>query len=218
MVSPTARPYRCVVFDLDGTVVNTIPLIIASYDHALWQVLQTRPDPDEARSWIGQTLYATFSRLYPGHADALIDAYVEFNLAHMDDLVERIPGMPELIADLTAAGIAIGIATSKRRHSAEVTLRAAGLDGAIPVTVAMEDTSLHKPDPAPLLLALERLGFAPSDSAYVGDAVVDVKAAQAAGMDAIAVTWGAGLADQLAAAGPVAVAASVAELGSFVRP
>lgn len=191
------------VFDLDGTLVNTIPLIIASYDHALWAVFQTHADPEEARGWIGQTLYGTFSSRYPDHADELIAAYLEFNLAHLDELSRPYEGMAELLIGLKAAGVTIGVATSKRRSSAVATLRAVGLDGLIPVTVAMEDTLAHKPDPEPLLLALERLGHTPSESAYVGDAVVDVLAAQAAGMDAIAVTWGAGLEAELTEAKPL---------------
>jgi pyrophosphatase PpaX len=182
--------------------VNTIPLIIASYDHALWTVFKTHADPDEARGWIGQTLYGTFNSRYPDHAEELIAAYLDFNLAHLDELSLPYEGMAELLRGLTRAGVTIGVATSKRRSSAVATLRAVGLDGLIPVTVAMEDTVAHKPDPDPLLLAVERLGHTPAESAYVGDAVVDVLAAQAAGMDAIAVTWGAGLAAELVAAGP----------------
>lgn len=206
--------YRCVVFDLDGTLANTIPLIIASYDHALWAIRKTHADPDEARSWIGQTLYETFSVRYPEQAEDLITAYLEFNLAHLDELTLRYEGMPELLTDLTDAGVAIGVATSKRRPSAEATLRAVGLDGLIPVTVGMEDTLTHKPDPAPLLLATERLGHVPEESAYVGDAVVDVLAAQAAEMDAIAVTWGAGLRTELELAAPTVLSDAMPSIRS----
>ena len=222
----TAGPeprYRCVVFDLDGTLVNTIPLIIASYDHALWTVFQTHADPEEARGWIGQTLYGTFISRYPDHADELIAAYLDFNLAHLDELALPYEGMAELLRGLSDAGVTIGVATSKRRSSAEATLCAVGLDGRIPVTVAMEDTIAHKPDPEPLLLALQRLGHTPSESAYVGDAVVDVLAAQAAGMDAVAVTWGAGLESELAEAQPILLSGEMsavrgALLGSVSRP
>ena len=206
--------YRCVVFDLDGTLANTIPLIIASYDHALWAIRKTRADPDEARSWIGQTLYGTFSVRYPEHAEALITAYLDFNLAHLEELTLRYEGIAELLTDLDQAGVTIGVATSKRRSSAEATLRAVGLDGLISVTVGMEDTPAHKPDPAPLLLAVERLGHSPRQAAYVGDAVVDVLAAQSAGMDSIAVTWGAGLVTELELAGPTVLTDTVASIRS----
>ncbi len=195
-------------------MANTIPLIIASYHHALWAVLKTRADPDEARGWIGQTLYATFQARYPEHTEALIAAYLEFNLAQLDAMIEPYAGMAALLTDLRDAGVDIGIATSKRRSSAEATLRAVGLDSVIPVTVAMDDTDVHKPHPAPLLLALERLGHSPSESAYVGDAVVDVLAAKAAGMDAIAVTWGAGRTEDLTASVPTGLVDAVAALGT----
>lgn len=203
--SVSRRRWACVVFDLDGTVANTIPLIIASYDYALRSIIKVSADPAEARSWIGQTLYGTFHARYPEQAQQLIDAYVEFNLAHLEEQVERYAGMAELLADLRDAGVTIGVATSKRRSSAEATLRCVGLDHLLPVTVAMEDTGVHKPEPDPLLLAVERLGSAPSEAVYIGDAVVDVQAARAAGMDAVAVSWGAGLRDDLEAAGPTAL-------------
>jgi pyrophosphatase PpaX len=76
----------------------------------------------------------------------------------------------------------------------------------------MDDTDAHKPDPAPLVLAADRLGHQPGECAYIGDAVVDVLAAQAAGMDPIAVTWGAGVLDELSAAGPSVLAATAVEL------
>jgi len=146
----------------------------------------------------------------------LIEAYVDFNLREMPTLLEQYPGMPELLNDLARADIDFGVATSKRRHSAELTLSYSGLDEIVPVTVAMEDTDRHKPDPAPLRLAMECLGADPRKAVYVGDAVVDVLAAQAAGMAAIAVTWGAGLRDELEAVGPTAVIDTVDELRALL--
>lgn len=207
-----------VVFDLDGTVVNTIPLIIASYEHAMRDVLGEVPSAAEARAWIGQTLYATFGTRHPERAQELVDSYVAWNAAHLPELLQDFPGTPELLAALTDAGVTIGVATSKRRVSAENTLRHAGLAGLLEVTVAMEDTDAHKPGPEPLLLALERIGGRPSQAAYVGDAGVDVLAAQAAGMASIAVTWGAGARDDLAAIRPDALVDSVAELRSLLLP
>lgn len=208
--------WRWVLFDLDGTLANTIPLIIASYDHATRRILGSGTDSGEARSWIGETLRHTFHTRYPDHAQALIDAYVEFNLRQMGALIESYPGMTGLISELSAAGVGLGVATSKRRHAAELTLEHVGLGGAIAVTVAMDDTEVHKPDPTPLLLALERLGAVAADAVYVGDAVVDVRAAEAAGMASIAVTWGAGDLDQLRAAAPTALATTVAELRALL--
>jgi len=91
-------------------------------------------------------------------------------------------------------------------------LRGVGLDGLAPLLATLEDTERHKPLPDPLLHAVAVLGVEPASCVYVGDAVVDIEAARAAGMDAIAVTWGAGLATDLDAAAPDASADSVADL------
>jgi len=201
-----------IVFDLDGTVVNTIPLIIASYEHAMWSVLGVRPTPEEARGWIGQTLTATFSQRHPERARELVESYIAWNADHLEEMLREYPGTDELLADLVRCGARVGAVTSKRHSSAARTLEVAGLAGALPVLVAMEDTDLHKPNPEPLLLALQKLGVSADRCVYVGDAVVDVQAARAAGMAAIAVTWGAGEPADLHAAGPLAVVDTMAEL------
>ena len=175
-------------------------------------VLGERVGPEEARGWIGQTLYDTFHAKYPDDADALISAYIEFNLASMQTMLEQYSGMRQLLTDLVSSGVRIGVATSKRRSSAELTLRHSGLEDVIPVTVAMDDTERHKPHPEPLLLALERLGADPAQTVYVGDAVVDVQAAHAAGLPAISVSWGAVDAAVLAAAQPEHLVSEMDEL------
>jgi len=170
------------------------------------------PDPVESQGWIGETLKDTFGRLYPEHAPALVAAYLEFNMARLPTMLERYPGITKLLAELRDAGISTGVATSKRRLSAELTLASADLDATVPLTVTMDDTEAHKPDPAPLRLALDRLGSQASEAVYIGDATVDVLAAKAAGMTSIAVTWGAGLREQLLAVAPDYLVDSVAQL------
>jgi pyrophosphatase PpaX len=193
-------------------VVNTIPLIIASYEHAMWSVLGVKPSPEEARGWIGQTLYDTFSQRNPDRAAELVDSYVAWNADHLQEFLQDYPGVDDLLGDLTGAGATIAVVTSKRQVSADNTLRSAGLAERLPVLVAMEDTDVHKPNPEPLLLALARLGAGATECVYIGDAVVDVQAARAAGMAAIAVTWGAGERADLVAAGPLAVVDTMEEL------
>jgi len=208
------RRWPCAIFDLDGTVADTVGLIIASYDHALNSVLGVRVEESLVRSWIGQTLWDVFGELWPEHADELIATYRAWNEANAPSMITAYPGIPELVDELAAAGIASGIATSKGRVQAEVALRVGGIG--LPITVAAEDTTIHKPNPAPLILARERLGMTDVPTVYVGDAVVDIQAAKAAGLDAIAVTWGAGDPDALAAAAPTATAANADELRALL--
>lgn len=203
-----------VLFDLDGTLADTVPLILASYRHALGTVLGDDAVPDEPvlRSFIGRQLAATFREVDAQRADELVAAYMEWNLANSQRYIRSFPGVPELLAELAPAGARTGIVTSKRRSSAELALRLGGLDGVVPVLAAMEDTSVHKPDPAPLRHALALLGVDPGSAVYVGDAVVDIECARAAGVASIAVTWGAAGQAQLVQAGPGAVVSQVAEL------
>lgn len=208
MISPRAG----ILFDLDGTLVDTIPLILASFDHALTQVVgETRPEP-VIRSWIGRRLGEVFEDEYPDHARELERVYIEWNLAQAARLIRRYPGIDALVRDLNEAQARFGVVTSKRLTTAEDALRLNDLKGRIELLATMESTSQHKPDPAPLLHGAARLSTPVERCVYVGDAVVDIRAAQAAGMPSIAVTWGAGARDDLVAAGPDHVIDDVAAL------
>ena len=213
MPSDPRWPY--VVFDLDGTLVDTIGLIVDSYQHAFTTVLGAAEDEVLIRSWIGQPLIRAFREHSPEQADQLFATYVEWNHANTERLVRRYAGVDDLLADLTAAGVRFAAATSKLRGAAETALRLTGIDAYLSgpqALVTLEDTDEHKPDPAPLLLAVERLGGTPAEAVYVGDAVVDVQAARGAGMAAVAVTWGAGARPDVVAASPDVVADTVGEL------
>ncbi|MFT3860663.1 HAD family hydrolase [Micropruina sp.] len=204
--------YGTVLFDLDGTLADTVPLITASFERTTSQVLGWTATPDQCRQWIGRSLRETFIELAPDRVDELMAQYLDWNLANHAAYVRSFAGVDELIDDLESSGRNFGVATSKRRSSALVSLECAGLAGRIALLATEEDTVRHKPSPDPLLHALARLDADPGDAAYVGDAVVDLQAAHAAGVTPIAVTWGAATEDELAAAEPAAIARSVSEL------
>ena len=204
------------VFDLDGTLADTINLIVESYQHAFRTVIGRVEDPDVIRSWIGRPLIDAFRDHSPEHADELYATYLQWNTDNTERLIRTYDGVIEVLGDLSAAGVHVGIATSKRRASATQAMDLLGISQHVDVLVAMEDTERHKPDPTPLLLALERMGRSSNAAVYVGDAVVDVLAGKAAGMDTIAVTWGAGLPDVLATVKPTAVVTTADELRSAI--
>jgi pyrophosphatase PpaX len=208
----TSQRWPVVLFDLDGTLADTIGLIVASYNHAFRTVLGVERDEAEIRAWIGRPLLESFAAVSPEHAVELDEVYRDWNLAQTESLLREYAGMRELVTDLSEAGAQVGVVTSKRRQTALMALRGVGLDGHVPLLATLEDTERHKPLPDPLLHAVTVLGVEPASCVYVGDAVVDIEAARAAGMDAIAVTWGAGLAADLDAASPHASADSVADL------
>ena len=201
-----------VLFDLDGTLADTIALILGSYAHATRTVLGRAASVEESRGWIGMTLADIFAERYPEHADDLMAAYLDWNPAHLDTMVEPYAGVHGLLAELDAAGVRTGVVTSKRRSSAERTLDVVGLTDLIEIIGTMEDTDRHKPAPDPLLRALDAVGRAPHEVVYVGDAIFDVQSARAAGVDAVAVTWGAGAREALHAERPHALVDDVAAL------
>lgn len=207
--------WQTVVFDLDGTLCNTIALILASFRHAHREVLGEELDQEVARSWIGRTLPDIYAP-YGEAAEDLRNSYLAFNLANLEQLQTSFDGIAELLQDLRSAGVVTGVATSKQRTSADRSLAASGLTELVPVVASMGETEHHKPHPEPIRHALAQLGADPATAVYVGDAVVDVQAAQAAGIDQIAVTWGAGDRTELLLTNPTAAVDSVDELARWL--
>ena len=183
--------FRIVLFDLDGTLIDSGPIILASMQHAVSTVLGREIPPDELGMTIGgQGLVAQMQAIDVEHADALLDAYKE----HNDGLHETLEAFDELLAvlpGLKAEGRKLGIVTAKRHRTVGLALeRFPALASAFDVVVAHEDTDRHKPDPEPVLLAVSKLGSTTSEAVYVGDSPFDIRAAKAAGTFAVAVAWG----------------------------
>jgi pyrophosphatase PpaX len=212
----TTPRWPVVLFDLDGTLADTIGLIVASYNHAFQEVMGTERDEAEIRSWIGRPLIESFAAVAPEHAEELDRVYREWNIANTERLLRAYPGVAELLADLEGAGLRTGVVTSKRRETALLAMRGVGIEGLAPLLSTLEDTEKHKPLPDPLLHGAARLGVDPADCVYVGDAAVDVAAARAAGMAAIGVTWGAVPREVLEAEEPEVVVDTVEELRRVV--
>ena len=183
--------FRIVLFDLDGTLIDSGPIILASMQHAVRTVLDREIPPDELGLTIGgQGIVAQMQAIDAEHADELLEVYKE----HNDGLHETLEAFDELIAllpRLKAEGRRLGIVTAKRHRTVGLALdRFPALRDDFDVVVAHEDTDRHKPDPDPVTLAIERLGGTPSDAAYVGDSPFDIQAAKSAGAYAVAVGWG----------------------------
>lgn len=199
------------LFDFDGTLADSLDLIMASFRHATASVLGKTPADDVLRAGIGRPLIDQMRELDPARAEQLYDVYVEHNLRHHDELLRPYPGVDGLLAALRRAGRRLGIVTSKRRATAE---RGAGLLGLGPfeVLVGWEDTQTHKPRPEPLLRALELLAADAADAVYLGDAPWDIRCGRAAGVATAAVLWGAGSRQELVAEQPDLVFAGPQEV------
>lgn len=199
-MNPGPSPWSAVIFDLDGTLVNSIDLIVASFQHAFAEVAGLEVSRAEALAWIGQPLRGVLQDRDPARADALFASYQAHNRAHAAAMIRPFPGVLELVEGLRSSDVAVAVATSKGRESATLALSLVGLDSEISILVALEDSARHKPFADPLLVAVDRVGASVERSCYVGDARVDVAAAKAAGMASVAVTYGAGTPEELVGA------------------
>jgi pyrophosphatase PpaX len=207
-----------VLFDFDGTLADSITLITASYRHTISTVFGEEVDDDEVRSWIGRPLQPVLEERYPGRGAELTAVFRAWNLANHDELIETVDGIATLLTDLHTAGARTGVVSSKKFDTVRRGLGAVGLADQIDVLAGQEQTELHKPHPEPLLYAAARLGAQPSDCVYVGDAIFDIQAARAAGMAAVAVTWGAARRAVLEAIGPDEIADDVCALRAVLLP
>ena len=210
-----APRWTAVIFDLDGTLVNTLELIVGAFQHAHERVSGERIDADLAKSWMGRSLLDIFGD--SPRADALLNAYQDFNEANLETLQSSYEGIADLLKDLSGAGVKVGVVTSKGRADAVRSVRAAGLTGLVELTTTLEETVLHKPHPDPIHHARRKLDAHDESCVYIGDAIWDVRAADAAGIDQVAVTWGASSSVALQAEDPShGVVQTVAELRALL--
>lgn len=194
-----------VLFDFDGTLVDTTEMIHQSMRHATSSVLGREDIPRETLlANVGQPLPRQMELIDTENAESLLEAYRSHHEQHHDALIREFPGVEESLSRLRSAGIKVAVVTSKRRVSVEMALEIfPGLRNVVDRFVTMEDTTHHKPHPEPLLRGLELLGSIPKErAAYVGDSPFDVEAAKAAELTSVAVSWGAFSEDALCASGP----------------
>jgi pyrophosphatase PpaX len=183
--------FPVVLFDLDGTLIDSGPIILASMQHATRTVLGREIAYEELAATVGgQGLVAQMRQLDPEHVDELVEVYREHN-DPLHETLEAFDDLLDVLPELRAGGRRLGIVTAKRHRTVQLALdRFPDLAEQFDVVVGHEDTERHKPEPDPVLAALERLGAEPGDAAYVGDSPFDIQAAKAAGAFAIAVGWG----------------------------
>lgn len=196
--------FDAVLFDLDGTLLDSIALILESYRHTLIEH-GLEPQPDEVvLAGLGTPLEAQLALWAPrSEVPAMVETYVEHNLAIHDRLVRPYPGITEIVHTLRARGTKLAIVTSKRRRGTAKGLAALGLSESFDVWVCADDVARPKPDPEPVHAALTALSVEdPARALFVGDAIHDVRSGQAAGVRTAAVLWGAGTRAELEPSAP----------------
>lgn len=181
---------QTVLFDLDGTIVDTNELIVQSFLHSLEgetpePISRELIIPNMGRPLVEQMEFFSGRK----EVEALIKKYRTFNLAKHDELVQEFPNVRAVMAKLHENGIKIGIVTSKIRQTTLMGLKLCGLDPYVSTIVTVEDVKEAKPHPEGILAALATLGGKPEEAVMVGDSHYDIEAAQNAGVIAVGVTW-----------------------------
>ena len=205
--------FPVVLFDLDGTLIDSGSMILASFRHATRTVL-ARELPDEVllAHVGGATLDEQMRAIDPARVDDLVASYREHNEPLHDELVPC-AGVVDVLEELRREGRRLGIVTAKRQATVGLAFRVLPLAHLFDAVVASDDVARNKPHPDGILRALELLGAEPGEAAYVGDAPFDVEAAKRAGVFSIAVLWGEiHTRETLEAAGPDLVVSVAGEL------
>ena len=180
---------KALLFDFDGTLLNTNDLIIQTFMHVLNERFPGQFSPKDCLKFIGPSLKQTFNDIAPGEEEALIAKYRAWNIEHHDELVSQYPDVVSTLEQLKAQGILLAIVSTKRNDTIDRGLSILGAAHLFDVRIGTDDVKNVKPDPEPVLLALERLGIDKDDAIMIGDNSHDIEAGHRAGVRAAGVAW-----------------------------
>lgn len=184
-----SKKINAILFDLDGTLINTNELIISSFLHTLEKYYPSRYKREDVLPFMGPSLKETFESLDAEKAEEMIKVYREYNLANHDQIVTIFDGVYETVKELKNRGFKLAIVTTKLSDVVAMGLKLTKLDQFFEVIVAMDHVKTPKPDPEPVLLALEKLGAKPEEAIMVGDNHHDILAGKNAGTMTAGVAW-----------------------------
>ena len=192
------------LFDLDGTLIDSIDLILGSMRYAFAKCARETPTDAAWLTGVGTPLRTMFERYSANGAevDHFIAAYREHQMLHHDDMVRCYDDVADTLAELTRRGHPLAVVTSKTESLARRGLERTGILEYFETIVGCDSCARHKPDPQPVLTALDRLGYGPEEAVFVGDSVHDIAAGNAAGVLTVAALWGPFSRDELTAASP----------------
>ncbi|MCM3388650.1 pyrophosphatase PpaX [Ureibacillus chungkukjangi] len=180
---------KALLFDFDGTLLNTNDLIIQTFMHVLEERFPGQYSPKDCMNFIGPSLKETFEQLTPNEIDEMIERYRQWNYANHDNLVTEYDGVVDTLEKLKEKGIRLAIVSTKRRDTIEKGLELMGAKHLFEFWVGVDSVKNVKPDPEPVLLAIEKLGVSKEDVMMIGDNYHDILAGKNAGVKSAGVAW-----------------------------
>lgn len=182
--------YKTILFDLDGTILDTNELIISSFLHTFQTFFPERTFlREEIIAEMGGTLYDILSRYDEDRVEEMVQVYREFNIRTHDEMVTAFPHVLEVITQLKEWGVKLGVVTTKQRNTTEMGLDLTQLRPLMDSIVTLQEVENPKPHPEPVLRAMSELGALPESTLMVGDSSFDIEAAHRAGIHSAGVAW-----------------------------
>ncbi|MDI7743052.1 pyrophosphatase PpaX [Lysinibacillus fusiformis] len=180
---------KALLFDFDGTLLNTNELIIQTFMYVLEERFPGQYSPKDCMDFIGPSLKETFEQITPNEVEEMIEKYRQWNIANHDKLVTEYDGVIDTLAKLKEQGIRLAIVSTKRRDTIEKGLILMGAKHLFEFWVGVDDVQNVKPDPEPVLLAIEKLGVNKEEVMMIGDNYHDIEAGKNAGVKSAGVAW-----------------------------
>lgn len=188
------HPIKAILFDLDGTLLDTIEDLTASTNHALRKFSLPERSVDEVRSFVGNGVRRLMQQAVPANTsnelfEEIFEAFKDYYFKHSYDYTLPYPGIMPLLYELKEKGLKLGIVSNKW-HTAVQELSSCFFSDLIEVAIGESETTPRKPNPEGVFTALKALGCNAKEALYVGDSNIDIMTAQNAGIKCISVTWG----------------------------
>ena len=189
---------KAILFDLDGTLVNTNQLIFNSFQKAFKELLKENTlSNEEIINCIGPTLEQTGEKYYPQDPNAFVEYYRHYYQMNHDDMIEIFPGIIEMLENLKQLQLKLVIVTSKKRDMTIKALKYLNIYDYFDLIVSSDDVRCPKPHPEPIETVMNYYGLTRDECLMVGDNSHDIECAHAAGVKSVAVGWAMRGADYL---------------------
>ena len=213
MPPPTYSPARAIIFDLDGTLADTLSLIVLSWNAATRDVMRREYSAADVIARFGPTEVAMLRKELPAaHHEAAIRAFLKHYERNHAALAGVFDGVPELLAELSRRRVPMGVMTGKGRDTADITLAALGWTNLFASVVTGDECHMPKPAPDGVLMVARELNVPPHECAFVGDAPADIGAGKAARMRTVWAGWHPVYAEQIRPLKPDVIATRPADV------
>ena len=181
---------KYIIFDFDGTIINTNDVIIESFQATYEHFYGGRVDEEKITRVFGEPLMVTMARDFPMvSVENAMQFYRQYQFSHADELVKEFPGIRDMLEELKGLGFNMVIVTSRTTDSTLKYLKMFNLDEYFTDIVSCDDTTIHKPNPEPIYIALKKLNSKKEEAIMIGDGSFDIKCANNAKVKSILVGW-----------------------------